>query len=404
MSIYTTIIPSFVPKAASILLLLMGISIFTNEFFQKNQQKSEGQYDYIDYGSVFLPMVVIFLLYIFVSLRFFDVTVNTGSNIVLIMSHLAFFIFLISTKDNIALYIKSYVFFVFTMSLSSLLMLILIYYGHIDIADHYFNLSDATNGSFSRDQGISNSYSFPYFLGLILTGSGQLDLIGYSFIRISGWAHEPTSVTLFISPAIILLAHGGVIKNSLLRFLMLVAILFFWFFAMSVGSMMAFSILYFLIVPLILFIKYFPLRLSLTLTFMALIGIVLIPFSIDLLINSSIFTTKFDFNSESLQKSISMLTWFIPDPNKSTVYYFSNLAMWLIIFIFIFTSIVGLSFDKNNFPGPYYLILLYIVIHSMKGSQETVYYLFFTFFWFYISYFELIKRVRLTKYFEKGER
>jgi len=112
------------------------------------------------------------------------------------------------------------------------------------------------------------------------------------------------------------------------------------------------------------------------------------PIILEPLINSSIFTTKFDLESESLQKSFSMLTWFIPDDTKTVSYYFSNLMMWMIISLFTVVAI-GKLIDCSGelFPNPYALILLYIIIHSMKGSQATVFYLFFTFFWFYMTYF-----------------
>ena len=139
------------------------------------------------------------------------------------------------------------------MSISGLIATLIVSLGFVDAYSNYVNISDLTNGSFTRDANATTSYLFPYNLGLILTGGGKLELLGYEFFRISGWAHEPTSATLFVVPSLILLIHTKVINNSIGRFSALLIISTFWFFSMSVGSFLALIILYsFIRLPVIL--------------------------------------------------------------------------------------------------------------------------------------------------------
>ena len=388
-SLTTLVIPSMIPKISLLVLLLLVFSIGMNVVIKKKlEHENHGWNHNIHYGLISVPMLAIFILCIWVSIRFFNINNNVYADFILIASHLFFLFFIMNTKDYIFLYKKYYIMLVFFMALLGLIANCLVSFNMIDISNHYYNISEATRGAFTRDLGLDDSYAFPYSLGLILTGSGKLNLLGFEFYRISGWAHEPTSATLFIAPAIILLFHGEVIKGLCLRLVMFSTITIFWFFAMSVGSLLAFLILYSIVALLILYINYFPVKLSVFLSSLILICILVAPIILEPLINSSIFTTKFDLESESLQKSFSMLTWFIPDDTKTVSYYFSNLMMWMIISLFTVVAI-GKLIDCSGelFPNPYALILLYIIIHSMKGSQATVFYLFFTFFWFYMTYF-----------------
>jgi hypothetical protein len=404
-SLTILVLPSLIPKISLLVLLLLIFSIGLNIILQQRPQyNNQGWSHNIHYGLTSIPLLAIILLCIWLSLRIFNTDSNIYADFILMVSHLMFLIFIVNTKDYIFLYKKSYIFLVFFMALFGLIANLLLTFDLIDISSHYFNLSEATKGAYTRDIGAGDSYAFPYSLGLILIGSGKLELLGFEFFRISGWAHEPTSATLFIAPAMILLLHGEVIKQSFLRFVMFTIISAFWFFAMSVGSLLAFLILYSMVVLLILFINYFPYKISISLFVGLLISLMLFPFFLEPLLESSIFTSKFDLESESLGESIEMLTWFIPGAGKYTSFYFSHLMLWMIIFLFSFVAIHGLLKDsKSTFPNPYALILLYIIIHSMKGSQGTVYYLFFTFFWFYIAYFSINNKVdKLNSILKRG--
>ena len=84
--------------------------------------------------------------------------------------------------------------------------------GDID-PTHIIDLAEFTQERMTRgynDQaknafGVSlNSYSFPYSLGLILTGSYAYELFGISFFRASAIFHEPSSNAFLIIPALVL--------------------------------------------------------------------------------------------------------------------------------------------------------------------------------------------------------
>jgi len=207
------------------------------------------------------------------------------------------------------------------------------------------------------------------------------------FYRISGWAHEPTSATLFIAPAIILLIHGNIFKNVFFKYLMLLTIVIFWLLAMSVGSLLSFLVFYGLLTVYFLYTRLYPLKSSLTVLLLTLIAIITLIAGIDLLLHSTIFTTKFNLESETMRKAINELLWFVPGSDKSMIFYFSHLFLWSLIGYFLMIISVSVLFLK--YVNVYVLILFYLVLHSMKGSQENVFILVFTFYWLYLALFSL---------------
>jgi len=273
------------------------------------------------------------------------------------------------------------------MALCSLIAIFLIYLGLVDTSGGFTNISDLTGGAFQRDFGEDNSYIFPYNLGFVLTGSGKMNLLGFSFFRISGWAHEPTSATLFIAPAIILLLHTKIITNTFLRLSALFIVGAFWFFAMALGSIFAFVILYFLYTTSILFIKIFPLKLSLFLFFGVLTLVLLGFYLLDDLVNSSLIISKVDFNSETFQTAIRRLNFFHPNNAISQATSFNYIMVYAIMFFFFFNIVYSLFSQKEY--NAYALVVLYILIHTMKGSQDSVFVLIFPFFWFYVLHFSI---------------
>jgi hypothetical protein len=278
------------------------------------------------------------------------------------------------------------------MSMAGLIANILVTFDLVDIT--YTNISELTNGSFTRDDNVGDSYIFPYNLGFILSGSGKLSLFGFEFYRISGWAHEPTSATLFIAPALILLIHTRTINNTILRFMIFITILSFWFFSMSIGSLLAFIGIYFITILLTLYTKIFPLKLSISIVLFFILITLMAVFYIEPLLESSIFSSKFNMESDTFKKFMVELTWFIPKPENNQVFYFSHLAIWSIIFLFIL--VIVFSTISHESLKVFSLILLYIVIHTMKGSQENVYTHVFTSFWFYAAYFSNYYRRKIV--------
>ena len=260
----------------------------------------------------------------------------------------------------------------------------------------YVNISDLTGGAFARDSESETSYLFPFKLGLILTNS-KLDLLGFNFYRISGWAHEPTSATLFVAPAMILLLHTKIIANSITKISMLAVISTFWFFAMSIGSLLAFIMLYSFYITATLFVKIFPLKLTLSIVIGLFIAFLFSSFYFEELLNSSIFS-KLDIQSQTFQGAIKRITWFIPDKAITQADSFSLLIIFAILFFFLSNAFYSFSVQKDF--NVYALVVLYIVIHSMKGSQESVYVLISSFFWFYVLYFSIpYKQTKSVKSF-----
>jgi hypothetical protein len=406
-SLTILVIPSFIPKISLLIMLLIVFTIGINSviILDKAYKKSLWIGD-INYGLFPIPIIVIILITFWVFTRFWNnLDSNLYADLILVVSHLFFFIFLVNTKDFIFLYKKYYIFLVFIMSVCGLAANLIISLNLIDISSSYFNLSEATNGAFMRDDDAGpDSYAFPFSLGLVLIGSGKLSFLSFELIRISGWAHEPTSATLFIVPALILIAHGEIFQSFVTRFIMFITIATFWFFAMSVGSFLAILILYPLLFLLIIFINYFPYKLSTRLFIILLLGAMALPFFIEPLLQSSIFTSKFDFTSESYREAVSQLVWMVPGIEKATAYYFSHMFLWMIIILFTFVAFLSLTMPSyKKFPNPYAIILFYVIIHSMKGSQETVFYLFFTIFWFYLAYFSIENKIITSNSFDRTE-
>tara|TARA_B110000003_G_C16512001_1_gene481592 strand:- start:31 stop:990 length:960 start_codon:yes stop_codon:yes gene_type:complete len=294
-----------------------------------------------------------------------------------------------NTRSYIHVYIKSYVFLIFAMAICGLLANFLLTLGIIDYADHYVNLSELTNGAFTRDLGEGlGSYAFPYNLGLVLTGPGKLSFMGLEFYRISGWSNEPSTACFFTAPAMILLLHSKIIKNNFFRFVMLSTITTFWLLCMSVGSLLAFILVYSILIYAFLVSKYFPFKLSF-ITFLTLLTIVFFVIAFfDQLILSTLISSKFSLESETMSQAINELFWFRPLSEISPrLFHFTHLFLWAIILTFL-ASISSLMFI-NNRVNVYSVIIFYLVIQSMKGFQEMVFLMIFTFFWFYISYFSL---------------
>lgn len=391
----TLILPSLVPKFSLLLLCLLCFSILLNVSFKSKSCEYKKDLNFIlaiNYNNIYIPLLAIFFLTLLLIIGSFDGAFNYFSNFGLLLIHVMFLVFILNSKEHIKLYLRLYVALVFIMALFSLMVTGLISLGLIDINAHQFSLNEATNGAFRRDAKVGGGgYSFPYGMGLILTGSGQLDLLGISFFRISGWAHEPTSATLFVVPAIMLLIHSKVINSSFTRYLFLSVILLFWVLAMSVGSMLALITVYLIVILSILYVKIFPLKLSVSILFILIIFSSIILFYVEPLIQSSIFFTKFDLSSETVRVAIDELTWFIPNIERDLNFYLSHIALWAIIFLFLYVSIHGIMYGKAL--NVYSIILLYLIIHSMKGSQESVFVHLYMFFWFYIAYFSASNKI-----------
>lgn len=396
-SLSTLVIPSIVPKISLLTSFLLLGAIFLNSMFptgfiNPHSNLNRIRSSSIGFETIHFPFLVIILLSIWVFLRYFELGVSPLSDMNLIALHVLFLFFIFLTKHSLTLYLKVYIYFVFLMAAFALFANALFLLNIINPQEHQVNISILTNGAFTRDQLFLESYTFPYGLGFILTGDGQLNILGKGFYRISGWAHEPTSATLFISPAILLLLHGEIIKWGFVRFVMISFIGAFWFLALSVGSMLAFLVLYGSVVLVYFYQHFFQKNKTMVVIF--IVTILLIPLILvyfQPVIQSTLFSSKFNLESHTLNTALNQLTWFLPDSDKRVISYLSSLALWVIIFTFLFSTIYFLVNGRNN--KVYSLVVFYIIIHSMKGSQTTVFYLLFSYFWLYVAYFSSIEKI-----------
>ena len=281
------------------------------------------------------------------------------------------------------------------MSLCGVIASLLIINGLYPIEGNYVNLNSLTGGSFSRDAGAPNSYVFPYKLGLILTGETQLNFLGYDIFRSSGWAHEPTSATLFIMPAALLILQGNIIRNSFLRFLLFVTISLFWIFCASVCSFLAVMIVFGFYILTNLYIKFFPFKMSLIIFLGVVCSLFILALYLEPILESSLFSSKFDFESHTFGTFLKEFLWFLPNPDlvAPNFFYFGHLLIWLLICMFLWIIVSDVIYTGKL--STYSLILIYLILHTMKGSQESVYTHLFIFFWFYLAYFSTIKKINL---------
>jgi len=379
-----------VPNIVAISVFLISFALLFNAFFKSHDlryiEEKKITSKTVNFSNLSIPILVLLVLFLNLFFISFSPNSNINANFSLFVLHALFLLFIINTQEHIVVYIRAYILLAIVMSFCGVLAQLIVETG-LNPAGSYVNLGELTNGAYSRDRGNDFSYLFPFNLGLILTGDGTFSYGGFSFYRISGWAHEPTSATLFIAPAILLLVHSNIVKNILYRLIGLTILLIFWLFAMAIGSILAFIILYAILGITTLHIKYFPKKLSLLLLvgFILLMPIVL--YFYESIFSTQILLSKFSFESHTMSVAIDNLTWFMPDENKTTTYYLSHLFLWVNIFIFLYVSITGIISKK--FIDVNSLVLFYLVLHTMKGSQESVFLLIFIFFWLYVAHFSI---------------
>ena len=395
------------PSAGTLVVLLLFIGLLINPV--TNQQRS---FDYVndieitksgfeslisnmDYQNIFLPTLGVVLIAIWMMLRVHYIPLMTSGSVSIALYHALFLVFIVNTRGYLKTYLKVYVYVVIAMSFLGSIASLMVISDFYPLGGNHVNLNDLTNGSFSRDEGVINSYVFPYYFGLILTGETPIDFLNIPFYRASGWAHEPTSAALFIVPALFLTMTDVVCKKYFIRALSFITIFIFWILCASIGSFIAVSIIFVLYTMSRLYIRFFPFKMSFFLFLLGLALFIIASFYLDEIMESSLFASKFDLDSETLTVAIREALWFLPNKNliEPNYFYYSHLIIYIIIAIFLWIIVINIigSGELNI----YCLILFYIVLHSMKGSQESVYSHIFVFFWFYLAYFSTIRNLTL---------
>jgi hypothetical protein len=388
-SITALVIPSMIPNITVVAVFLLSLALLFNAFFKSHDLKlidNNYSLNKLNFSNLSIPLLALSMLFFYLFFNSFNTYSNVDANFTLFILHALFLLFIVNTKEHLVHYIRAYILLAVVMATCGVLAQLIVEFG-FNPHGSYINLSELTDGAYTRDRDKEFGYVFPYNLGLILTADGSFSYGGFSFYRISGWAHEPTSATLFIAPAILLLIHSNIIRNNLYRYFGLIVLIIFWLFAMAVGSIIAFIILYSLLGLTTLHIKYFPKKLSLLLIVGFITVLPILLFFSDSIFNTEILVSKFSFQSHTMSVAINNLTWFMPDENKPTTYYLSHLFLWINIFIFLYVSLIGIILKK--FVDVNSLILFYLILHTMKGSQESVFVLIFIYFWFYVAYFAI---------------
>jgi len=401
-SIGALMLPSLIPKVTALGIFILFIAILINSYrnfqdnpFSYNNYLITNMIKNMNYSNIFIPSLGVLIIAFWMLLRSVYIPHLIISNISIVLIHSLFLIFIVNTRYFLTDYLKTYIYFVFVMSFCGALASLLIINGIYPIEGNYVNLDLMTRGSFSRDAGIPNSYVFPYKLGLILTGETRLNFLGYDIFRSSGWAHEPTSATLFIMPALLLILQGDIIRNKLIRFLLFTTISLFWIFCASVGSFLAVMIVFGFYILTNLYIKFFPFKMSLIIFLGLVSSLFILALYLEPILESTLFSTKFDLESETFGTFLNEFLWFLPNPNlvAPNFFYFGHLLIWVLICMFLW--IIVSDVISTGRLSTYSLILIYLILHTMKGSQESVYTHLFIFFWFYLAYFSTIKKINL---------
>ena len=316
----------------------------------------------------------------------------------IILFGLYIFLLLFGREKDFRDFLKLYVLFCFIMAFFGTLASIIINMGIVDYQDSLWSVYEATEGRATRDRD-SHGYSFPYKLGLVLTGSHAYDIVGVTLYRSSGWLHEPASATLFIAPAIILLLKERLFSNFV-NAAFLFTICVFWLACAAVSSLLSFIILisfyyFFKSGSGILSRRFF---ISIIFIFMIILLGNSPFFNEDLILNTSnesLFLSKFSKNG-GLQITLKL---FNPESLKD---YFS-----LTTFLFLGITVVLLCRKIIKYSiynsSSFILILLYFFVFSFKGglphllSSPFVLFFIFLFLRTYLNSWNIFSKISYQK-------
>ena len=405
--------PSIIPKTTLVAGVLLFFAILLNSAIQFSKPNLSGAayrlryvVDNMHYGNAFIPALGILLFTVYMVLRSIYWPSRFVSNLSAVILLSFFLVFIINTREYLTSYLKAYIWVVFVMSLFGVISFIVVMAGIYPIEGNNVNLSELTKGAFVRDAYMSRSYVWPYYLGLVVTGETPLDIFGYSFYRLTGWAHEPSSATIFVVPAILLLFKGDIINNFFIRAIFLTTIICFWLFCASVGSLLAVLILIATYILTTLYIKLFPFKMSLTIFLTLVSSFFFLILFFEPISESALFATKFDMDSHTMSMAINRFLWFthdstiaapmLDDAGNSILgfHYYGYLTIWMIISLFLW--IIASDTFATGKLSIYSIILMYLILHSMKGSYLTVYVHTSTYLWFFVAYFAMQKRFKYS--------
>jgi hypothetical protein len=349
------------------------------------------------FNSFSYIITYVFLIYILFHISYtttFDINdqINIFPYISKPISIGLFIILLINLNEKKIYYsIKCYVYLAIIFSFCGLISWILISFDITAIGDNPYNLFIATDGKFGRDSDILNSYEYPYGLGLVLTGGHNFYFGDFYFYRASGWAHEPTTATLFVVPAMIILTLGrNIYFAKINKYFYFIIIFLFWSVCLSFGSIISIILLSFISALFNFYRNKFSIYNLYFLFFM--LGLTILYLK-----------TNFEF-SNLLENKISGFNVAFEQLLLSRYHNMWDLFYgFTMIFIALITIIISLkSLLINKYSRLFGYIVLYIIIHSGKGSWElTLNYQFFIFFLFIMLHYSFNYNAISQTYYSK---
>ncbi len=269
-------------------------------------------------------------------------------------------VFASATEKQHTRLIQTYIVFCFIMSFCGALASIMVNTQMVSINEFKVNLTELSDSRFNWDEDLENGFNAPYGLGLVLTkGSTLYYFLSIPFFRSSGWSYEPTFASFFVVPSLILLIREKFFSRRL-QITMGIVIVFFLLCCFSVASIAA------LLSLLVIFKLLEPKkRIINKLLWIGLLGIV------------GFFVVNFYNARKSDQPGIDLVESKLTEESLSgvNVFKFSGGSLPELIQPFIIILYIGMviwiavpairSSGINQTMG---LILVYLILHSVKGS------------------------------------
>jgi hypothetical protein len=375
-AIFTIILPSYFSKPVLVAVVLLSVSLLIS---------SETSFKIKGYGNFMLAYG--FILSIILSFVFYHIDHNTSVTTVAgYVLYLFLLFYIISTMSDKCLErtIGMYIYLSIAMAFLGLVVWVLVHVEHSAVRK--FNVSEFTNGIYSRDskigpnEGIDSYFTF-YYLGLVLRENFET-LFGISFYRNVGWSHEPNTASMFVAPAIIILTISKNYFRKVKRYTSLLVLVLFYMSCFSIGGIIVAMFFY----PLYLFTKHGHLLQKVSLV---TLGPIFYLFFLILMISySSAFRSRLgEFGMDagltgSLRPVFNQLLWFMGDFGAWEM--MSYLLISVIVVLSIVVCLFGIKQSKKhskNYSMSYYMIVLFILLMGFKGTWQIILYYGFFIFW-----------------------
>ena len=295
---------------------------------------------------------------------------------------ICFLFVLLASKENILnSYIKSYIILATIMAFFGFIAWFLILTKLVGISDFTFD---------QRNVG-KHLYSFPYYLGLVLTNvETEVSNIGnLIFYRTSGWAEEPAWAATFVMPALIILILDKQIFKRKKRILLIYILSLFWIVCAAVSSILSIFLTIIIGQILISLKKSRWLNLFGLLIVVLLIVYVQINYLKDIKDVSGFINSKINEDAGTFQSSRSSILWIFTQ--QLDLYYLMMLLSFIVAIIVASVSIIGIN--KSGYYSICGFVMLYLVIQGATRGWAWFSVDAFSLFFFYILFFSIYNKV-----------